>query len=359
MSEELIGDNERQKQQLESNAESPEVAQTSHADVTEATSHVQEAGVIEVPDEPQVDDVEAEVEVAPVRSFEDVLRESIPAGTLVRFNLTSALNFVLEVRNDGVQSVLEDSPHYVLNDQTFNVIQPLSKLNPKSHRVGVLREPLNEFIECVGAGLGSPINIVVDSRNCTDCIEPLAREFIRGAEAILYKNFEVNEEGEPVINFGGDVEPLPAHALVRTSTFMELAAIDSDDDSEVTTVDAVIHFFVTLRVPVLLRGPADKAEKNLINHVRYLERVANSADMVSTVYASFGSPDLVNENVFSLFSTIRELDGNCSILARSNIEEASEFLGIYGFDGYTIGANLFNGDDFLVAFNVENQKSDV
>jgi len=348
----IISDGERQQQQLASSAKPVDEGNTAGLPVDRAAQTVGETNLAANVD----DGVDLEEEFAP-RSFEQLLRESAGIEGLVRLTVKPELNFVVNLFNDEVHKKLIELNSYELDDQKFNVIQPLSSLNERSHRIGVLRKPLAEFVKVLGQLLNGEERIVVSADGGGTILNTLVAEYIKVAENTLFANFPVYE-GTPVLELAPEEgeeegELLDARNYVRVRALVQPQLDDDDADAAVRNVTVTVKFIVHLRIPLLIREESNKFEQVIKKHMKYLENAGIKAGMPTTIYAGFNSQDLIDEPVAACFNWIRETDPEASVLSFRNVAEGGDFFGIQGFDADEYADNLFNGGDFLVAFNLE------
>ena len=349
--ETMIGENARQEQTIisESNNETDAVRAVEVAPTT-----APEQGEVEIPDLPvdQIDeetDEDVEDEFRP-RSFREILEQTVGETNVVRLVIRPELNFVVNLFADEFHSNLCELASYEYNDQKLNVIQPLSKKNDRSGRIGVLREPLRNFVDTIQGAMQNEERVVVTPETGSLVLDNLVNEFMAAAEATLYENFP-RVEGVPAIEVGDDL--IDAHEYVRLRS---LATADTViNEGETPVVVATVKFIVHLRLPLLIRQDSSNFEKTLKLHFKYLENCGIKAGMPTSIYAGFYSQDLVNANVLNCFNWIRENGADVEILSYRNLESGGDFFGIQGFDEDAYEDALFNGGDFLVAFNIEKE----
>lgn len=349
-SSEIIGDAERQSQQLASDAAPSAEERGVPAGVAVApTRNVDE---IDVGSDA---DVDVEDEFVP-RSFAQILQETAGVEGLVRIVIKPELNFVVNLFHDEVQELLVEQANFEYGDQKLNLIQSLSKLNEKSHRVGVLREPLREFVGVLSKMMANEERLVVTADAGALVVENLIEEHLKAAQATLYANFPVID-GIPAIDLGTADEGtvvLPATEYVRVRPLLSVQQ-DGEPTAATKTVTVTVKFIVHLRIPLLLREASDKFEKTLKTHFKYLEQAGIKAGMPSAVYVGFYSQDLMQQSVLDAFNWIRDNDPEAEILSHRNAVEGGEFVGAPGFEGEDYADALFNGGDFLVAFSLEKE----
>lgn len=300
------------------------------------------------------DGVDSDEEFKP-RLLSEMLTAAAGTVGMVRLKIKPEINFVLNLFNDEVQDELVEVANFSHGDEKFNVIQPLAKKNDKSGRIGVLREPLREFIKVLSQMLDHNETIVVSGESGTTVIDALVTEFVSVAENTLYSSFPEFEgrRAIPVENGDGTGYLMDATNYVRVTTLIE-GANNLDDAGLVNLVEVTVKFIVHLRVPLLIRESSDKFEKTMKTHFRYLENSGVNLGLPTTIYASFNSVDLAGAQVANALNWIREADPAMEVLSYRNAEQGGEFFGIDGFNADDYADALFNGGDFIVAFNLEN-----
>lgn len=341
----IIGDAERQQQQMLSETE------------------IDTDKLRAVPVEPQNNSVhsteesdEDSEELPATRSFSDILHDSVGASNVVRLVISPELNFVVNLFNDDIQNVMLKKVSLSYNDDKFNLIQPLSKRNDKSGRIGVLREPMAEFASAIQSIVSQPERIVVTPDTGSLIVDRVVSEFIQAANRTLFTNFPL-VDGIPVIEFEEAVDEevetytIPASEYIRLRSFVEVSRSElANGEIEVL---ATVKFVVHIRVPSLLKADNVTFDRNFKQHVSYLERIGAKANIPSVVYAAFYSQDLVDGPVAEAFDWIRNNTAEVSVLSFRNAETGGDFFGIGEFDTEDYLDNLFNGGDFIVAFNLE------
>lgn len=345
---ELIGDAERQTQQLASEAQaSAEDRGLPAGTPVQPTRNIEEVDVGDA-------DVDVEDEFQP-RTFAQILHETAGVEGLVRLIVKPEMNFVVNLFHDEVQDLLVDTANFEHGDQKLNLIQSLSKLNEKSGRVGVLREPLREFVGVLSKLMANEERLVVTADTGALVVENLIEEHLKAAQATLYANFPLID-GTPGLELGGEDGSvfLPATEYVRVRPLLSVQQ-DGEPTAQTKTVTVTVKFIVHLRIPLLLREASDKFEKTLKTHFKYLEQAGIKAGMPSAVYVGFYSQDLMQQSVLDAFNWIRDNDPEAEILSYRNAVEGGEFVGAPGFDSEDYADALFNGGDFLVAFSLEKE----
>jgi hypothetical protein len=318
-----------------------------------ATAASRGVGEIDLPDT-GIDDEE---EYVP-RTLTDILHEAAGAGGMVRLSIKPELNFVLNIFADSVQAELETISNFEHEGQKLNIIQPLSKLNEKSKRVGALREPLKDFINVLSDVMSSNETIIVSPDAGVLVVDALVSEFTDLAANTLYSNFPVFEgiRAIPVPGEEGEEQLLmPATDFVRVTSLTEASQAEYSSETAISHVTVSVKFIVHLRVPLLLREESAKFEKTLKQHFKFLSGSGVKAGLPTTVYAGFSSTDVMTPSVVACLDWIREIDPSAQVLSFRNINEGGEFFGIPGFGEETYADALFNGGDFIVSFNLENE----
>lgn len=312
---------------------------------------------IEVPD---VDDgIDSEDEFKP-RLLSEMLAQAAGNVGMVRLSIKPNLAFVLNLFNDEIHEELISVGNFEHEGESFNLIQPLGKKNERSGRVGVLREPMREFVKVLNTMLDYTDTIVTSPEAGTTIVDALVTEFTTLAENTLFANFPLiqGRRGIPVLSTGDDEENpgylLGAEHFLRVQSLIE-AHQEPSEDGLVTDVTVTVKFVVHLRVPLLLRESSDKFEKTLKGHFKYLDGAGTKAGIPTTIYAGFNSTDLASPAVVNALNWIRETDPGMEVLSYRNADQGGEFLGVPGFQSDDYADTLFNGGDFIVAFNLENE----
>lgn len=352
--ENLIGDAERQSQQLASEAAPSAEERGAPAGVAvEPTRNVDEVEMADV-DEGTDGGVDVEDEYQP-RAFSQILQETAGVEGIVRLVIQPELNFVVNLFADEVQDLLIDTANFEFNDQKLNLIQSLSKLNERSGRIGVLREPLREFVGVLSKLMANEERLVVTADAGALVVENLIEEHLKAAQSTLYANFPT-ADGSSYIELNGEDGPvmLPADDYIRVRPLLSVSQ-DGEPTASTKTVTVTVKFIVHLRIPLLLREASDKFEKTLKTHFKYLEQAGIKAGMPSAVYVGFYSQDLMKQSVLDAFNWIRSNDPEAEILSYRNAVEGGEFVGAPGFEREDYADALFNGGDFLVAFSLEKE----
>ncbi|MNV45415.1 hypothetical protein D3C71_1372110 [compost metagenome] len=277
---------------------------------------------------------------------------------MVRLSIRPQLNFVLNLFADDIQDELVSVANFEHEGDHFNLIQPLAKKNEKSGRIGVLREPLREFVGVLNTMLDHTDTIVTSAEAGTRIVDALVTEFTTVAENTLYANFPMIQDRRAIPVISSEEEGsylLNANHFLRVSTLIEATQAPTAEDGLVNDVTVTVKFVVHLRVPLLLRESSDKFEKTLKGHFKYLENAGLKAGIPTAIYAGFNSTDLGQPAVVSALNWIRETDPTMEVLSYRNADQAGEFFGVDGFDTADLADTLFNGGDFIVAFNLENE----
>lgn len=319
----------------------------------------QDLGEVAIPD--TVDDgVDSEDEFKP-RLLSEMLAQAAGNVGMVRLTIKPTLAFVLNMFNDDIQEELLTIGNFEHEGESLNLIQPLGKKNEKSGRVGVLREPMREFVRVLNTMLDYTDTVVTSAEAGTTIIDALVTEFTTLAENTLFANFPMinGRRGIPVINADAGEDDSPGYLLgadnfLRVQSLIE-AQQDPSEDGLVTDVTVSVKFVVHLRVPLLLREASDKFEKTLKGHFKYLENAGTKAGIPTTIYAGFNSVDLATPSAVGALNWIRETDPGMEVLSYRNADQGGEFLGVPGFESKDYADTLFNGGDFIVAFNLENE----
>lgn len=302
------------------------------------------------------DGVDHEDEFKP-RLLSEMLSGAAGEVGMVRLSIRPQLNFVLNLFADDIQDELVAVANFEHEGDHFNLIQPLAKKNEKSGRIGVLREPLREFVGVLNTMLDHTDTIVTSPEAGTRIVDALVTEFTSVAENTLYANFPFIQDRRAIPVIGSEEEGsylLNAQHFLRVSTLIE-ATQAPIEDGLVTEVTVTVKFVVHLRVPLLLRESSDKFEKTLKGHFKYLENAGLKAGIPTSIYAGFNSTDLGQPAVVSALNWIRETDPTMEVLSYRNADQGGEFFGVDGFDTADLADTLFNGGDFIVAFNLENE----
>jgi hypothetical protein len=277
---------------------------------------------------------------------------------MVRLSIKPNLAFVVNLFNDMIQDELVTVGNFENEGDSFNIIQPLAKKNERSGRVGVLREPMREFVKVLNTMLDYTDTIVTSPESGTTIVDALVTEFTTLAENTLFANFPLIDGRRAIPVPSGD-EEAPGYLLdvshfLRVQTLIE-AQQDVVETGLITDVTVTVKFVVHLRVPLLLRESSDKFEKTLKGHFKYLENAGIKAGIPTTIYAGFNSADLAAPAVVNALNWIRETDPSMEVLSYRNADQGGEFLGVPGFQSEDYADTLFNGGDFIVAFNLENE----
>jgi len=342
----IIGDAERQQQQMLSETEND----------TEKLRAVpiepQNNSVHSIDEESDEDSEELPV----TRSFSDILHDSVGASNVVRLVISPELNFVVNLFNDDIQNVMLKKTSVTYNDDKLNLVQPLSKRNDKSGRIGILREPMAEFATAIQDIVAQPERIVVTPDTGALLVDGIVGEFVQAANRTLFVNFPLID-GVHAIEIEEDVDgELMTYAIAATDYIRLRSFVDVSRSTlangEVEVL-ATVKFVVHIRVPSLLKQDSVTFDRNFKQHVNYLERIGAKANIPSTVYAAFYTQDLVEGPVAEAFDWIRNNTAEVSVLSFRNAETGGEFFGIGEFDTEDYLDNLFNGGDFTVAFNLE------
>lgn len=308
---------------------------------------------------PEDDGVDNEDEFQP-RLLSQMLAQAAGSVGMVRMSIKPNLAFVLNLFNDQIHEELVTVGNFENEGDSFNIIQPLAKKNERSGRVGVLREPMREFVKVLNTMLDYTDTIVTSPESGTTIVDALVTEFTTLAENTLFANFPLidGRRAIPVLNADADSESpgylLDVSHFLRVTTLIE-AQQDVVEDGLVTDVTVTVKFVVHLRVPLLLRESSDKFEKTLKGHFKYLENAGTKAGIPTTIYAGFNSADLAAPAVVNALNWIRETDPGMEVLSYRNADQGGEFLGVPGFQSEDYADTLFNGGDFIVAFNLENE----
>jgi len=312
-------------------------------------------GEINIPD---VDDgVDSEDEFQP-RLLSQMLSQAAGEVGMVRLSIKPNLAFVLNLFNDQIHEELVTVGNFENEGDSFNIIQPLAKKNERSGRVGVLREPMREFVKVLNTMLDYTDTIVTSPESGTTIVDALVTEFTTLAENTLFANFPLIDGRRAIPVLSGDEEApgylLDVNHFLRVHTLIE-AQQDVAETGLVTDVTVTVKFVVHLRVPLLLRESSDKFEKTLKGHFKYLENAGTKAGIPTTIYAGFNSTDLAAPAVVNALNWIRETDPGMEVLSYRNADQGGDFLGVPGFESEDYADTLFNGGDFIVAFNLENE----
>jgi hypothetical protein len=339
---------ERLAQQLVSEKDDTEPLTALAADATR-----EDLGEIDIPG--TVDDgIDSEDEFKPLLLSEMLAGAAGDIG-MVRLKIKPELNFVLNLFADDIHDELVNVANFTNGDEVFNIIQPLAKKNEKSGRIGVLREPMREFIHVLGEMLNHTETIVVSPESGSLVIDALVTEFVSVAENTLFTSFPqiAGKRAIPVDNTDGSGYLLEANNYVRVTSLIE-GANSPTEDGLVNLAEVTVKFIVHLRVPLMLRESSDKFEKTMKTHFKYLENSGIKLGIPTTIYASFNSVDLAGPQVAHALNWIREADPAMEVLSYRNAEQGGDFFGIDGFNSDDYADALFNGGDFIVAFNLEN-----
>lgn len=349
----MIGDADRQAQALQSEAPAT-AAELNLPAGTVAEPTRQDPGAVHFDD--VVDQgIDEEDEFSP-RTFQTILNEAAGVEGMLRLAIRPELNFVVNLFNDEVHEMLVDTANFSHADQKLNLIQPLSKLNDRSQRIGVLREPLRNFVNTLQGVMGNDERIVVTTGTATLIVNNLVEEFVRTASHTLFSNFP-HVDGVPVLYLGGEGEEptlVRAEEYVRVTSLTSIERLQGDADT-LPSVVVTVKFIVHLRIPLLIREQSDKFERTLKTHFKYLETCGVKAGMPCAVYVAFNTPDLVHQPVLDSFNWIRTNDPEVEVLSFRNTVDGGQFIGAPGFAEEDYADALFNGGDFLVAFSLEKE----
>ena len=371
--DELIGSTDRQQQTMISDQDT-----TEHATAMPVEATHQEVGVVNIPEEVQEETEQAPEQVeAPVivddytpTSFSSILRNLTEDSAVIRLVIRPRLHFIVNLFSDSLQQDLsETTPQYFDGTHKFNLAQPLSKYNEKSGRVGYLREPLRNFCKYLSEISGSCERVVITGEHATLPIDMLVSEYLRAAEDALYGNMpefdgvrvlpwtvnnetsEDTEEDETVNVFNTAV---PASDYIRATSMINVSQSSVDvQDHGVTALEVDLHYIVHLRVPCLIRQNQDRFDRNLKIHFKYLENSGISSGLPTTISAAFRAKDIgYDPAVLNAFNWILDSDPSASVVSFRDAIEGDDALGIHGFAAEEYEESLFNGGDFLVAFNL-------
>lgn len=349
MSQEIISDAERQAQTLISeSAGDQDLIKAQEAEPV----NLPEQGEVDMPDMEDTVDVEDDEEVFVPRTFSDILGQVVGESNVVRLILRPELDFVINLFNDDVHNVLVEMSNFEFNDQKLNVIQPLSKLNDRTGRVGVLRQPLRDFVDTIQGMMANEERVVVTPDTGSLVLDSLVQEFLSAAENTLYSNFP-NVDGIPSLQLEDTL--VDARDYIRLRTLATVKEYSAGNGDSTPTVEATVKFIVHLRLPLLIREESNTFEKTMKLHFKYLENCGIKAGLPTSIYAGFYTQDLVNESVMNCFNWIRENAADMEILSYRNLENGGDFFGIQGFEQGDYEDALFNGGDFLVALNLEKE----
>lgn len=347
MSEPLISDVERQKQQLQSNQDSSNEDAPAPVTVTESIVEP-EVGEVNIPDdEPTlIEDDDGEIllnEDAPM-SLSSILGNLADENGIVTMRVRPSMKFVINIAKDETHEALLTVANFESEGQKYNLIQPLSKYSDKSGRVGVLREPLANFVDVLEGLFDVSAVIAAPAESVESVLDSLSQEMIAQAETTLYSVFPRIDD-EPVVPFGDEF--LPAHEFLFSHA---LSQFTQDGSVHVVNLNFVLH----LRVPLLIApGKEASFEKNLRSHVKYLEKLGISKNIDTEVALSFAASDLLDEQILAAFTWLRENSATTpEILSYSNLEDAPDYLNVHGFTVNNYRDALLNNADFLVFFEL-------
>lgn len=319
---------------------------------------IDNVGEVEIPDSAIVagDDADLEEEYAP-RPLSNLLVEVAGELGMVRLAIRPELNFVVNIFQDEVQQELIALTNFENGDEGFNLIQPLSKRNDKTGRIGVLREPLRAFVDAAKAIVDVTETIVINPDSGVRIVDSLVGEFVTLAENTLYASFPIID-GQRALFVPAKEEDeldyiLPASEYVRIRPLIE--ATQGETSSGVTDITVTVKFVIHMRIPLLLKENSDKFEKTLKTHFKFLAQSGIKANLPTAIYAGFASQDLADPAIAAALDWIRETDSSLEILSYRNASEGGEFFGVPGFSTADYADSLFNGGDFIVAFNLENE----
>lgn len=351
----IASEADRLAQQIVSEKDSTEPLTALAADATRT-----DLGEVAIPDTD--DGIDTEDEFKP-RLLSEMLTTAAGAVGMVRLSIKPNLAFVLNLFNDDIHEELVSIGNFEHEGDSFNIIQPLGKKNEKSGRVGVLREPMREFVKVLNTMLDYTDTIVTSPEAGTTIVDALVTEFTSLAENTLFANFPLidGRRAIPVLNAGDEENPgylLNASHFLRVQSLIEAQQDLGDEDAGqqmINDITVTVKFVVHLRVPLLLRESSDKFEKTLKGHFKYLENAGTKAGIPTTIYAGFNSADLAAPAVVNALNWIRETDPGMEVLSYRNADQGGEFLGVPGFQSDDYADTLFNGGDFIVAFNLENE----
>lgn len=321
------------------------------------TQPVGDVGEVNIPASAVVgDDTDTEEEYVP-RQLSTLLTEVAGDLGMVRLSIRPELNFVVNIFQDDVQQELVALTNFENGDDGFNLIQPLSKRNEKTGRIGVLREPLRAFVDAAKAIVDVTETIVINADSGTRIVNSLVGEFVSLAENTLYASFPIID-GQRALFVQAKEEDeldylLPASEYVRLRTLIEAAP--GETNGGVTDITVTVKFVIHMRIPLLLKENSDKFEKTLKTHFKFLAQSGIKANLPTSIYAGFASVDLADPAVAAALDWIRETDSSLEILSYRNAAEGGEFFGVPGFSTEEYADSLFNGGDFIVAFNLENE----
>lgn len=347
MSEPLISDVDRQQQQLQSAQDSSNEEAPAPVPVTEPAV-TPEAGEVEIPDDEPVlaeddDGVMLLDEDAPL-SLSTILSNIADENGIVTTRVRPSMKFVINLSKDETHDALMNIGSFESEGQKYNLIQPLTKYNDKSGRIGVLRESLATFVDTlqglfdVSAVIAAPIETV------ESVLDSLAQEMIAQAETSLYSVFPRLDD-EPIVPFGDDY--LPAHEFLFSHA---LSQFTQDGNVHVVNLNFVLH----LRVPLLVApGKEASFEKNLRSHVKYLEKLGIAKNIDTEVAVSFTASDLLDEQILAAFTWLRENAASTpEVLSFSNLEDAPDYINVHGFTVNNYRDALLNNADFVVFFEL-------
>lgn len=302
------------------------------------------------------DDADSEEEYVP-RNLSTLLTEVAGDLGMVRLSIKPELNFVVNIFQDEIQDDLIQLTNFENGDEGFNLVQPLSKRNEKTGRIGVLREPLRAFVEAAKTIVDTPETIVINADSGTRIVNSLVQEFVALAENTLYHSFPIIQGQRALFVEAKDEGALdymiPASEYVRLRPLIE--ATTGETVSGVTSITVTVKFVIHMRIPLLLKENSDKFEKTLKTHFKFLVQSGIKANLPTAIYAGFAAQELGDPAVAAALDWIRETDPALEILSYRNAAEGGEFFGAPGFSTEDYIDSLFNGGDFIVAFNLENE----
>lgn len=367
--DELIGSTDRQQQTMISEQDT-----TEHATAMPVDTTPQEVGVVDIPDvqdeqEPEQNEGPVIVDDYTPTNFSSMLRNLTEDSAVVRLVIRPRLHFIVNLFSDSLQQDLaETTTQYFDGTHKYNLAQPLSKYNEKSGRIGYLREPLRNFCKYLSEISGACERVVITGEHATLPIDMLVSEYLRAAEDALYGNMpefdgvrvlpwtvsnetSENPEEETVNVFNTAV---PASDYIRATSMINVSQSQVDvQDHGVTALEVDLHYIVHLRIPCLIRQNQDRFDRNLKIHFKYLENSGISSGLPTTISAAFRAKDIgYDPAVQNAFNWILDSDPSATVVSFRDAIEGDDALGIHGFSAEDYEESLFNGGDFLVAFNL-------
>lgn len=302
------------------------------------TSFPEEEEVVEAP-------AAEEVQVEPPVDASTVLADLMAdrQDSMLSVRTVSKINFCMDLFADDINDLLDSNSSITIGEDLYNVIQPLGKRNAKTGRIGLLTDVVRDTVNRVSAFDNISTSVVMPADRADEYVDRLLNAKIGEVYAEMYRRFEVDENGRPVLNFPETSFPL-SEVFYATHTLR----LDVNTNSSTTEVVATFGIYIHLRVPMVLRSSPEKVERNLIRHTQHLQRILERGGIEGNVYAVFRNREMFEPSVWDLLQVVHDLMPGATVFNRLDtqayapIEESNTVAFIGDFDE---GA-LFNTGDF-------------